>query len=99
MRLKLLLLLFSIPFLSSAQQRISILGDSYSIYQGYITPQSNEMWHFEPWIDSRTDVNYVKQTWWYQVCKAGDYKLEMNKRLVGKLFITYVCFSLVRIIE
>lgn len=83
MKIKAIILLCFIALTANAQRSISILGDSYSTYQGYITPATNEMWYFEPWIDERTDVSDVKETWWWQVCKEGGYRLEMNNSYSG----------------
>lgn len=83
MKSKLLLVLLLICFKANAQQRIAIFGDSYSTYQGYITPATNETWYWEPWVDSRTDVNDVTQTWWHQVVTRGGYRLEINNSYSG----------------
>ena len=37
---------------------ISILGDSYSTFEGYVTPSTNEMWYYEE-PGNRTDVDDV----------------------------------------
>lgn len=89
MKLKLTLFLAIIATTSFAQKRISILGDSYSTYQGYITPATNEMWYFEPWIDERTDVSDVKQTWWWQLIHDNGYKLEQNNSYSGST----ICYT------
>lgn len=62
---------------------VAILGDSYSTYEGYLTPSTNEIWYFQPWRDKRTDVDDVKQTWWWQVIKDGGYKLGVNNSYSG----------------
>ena len=66
-----------------AQKRIAILGDSYSTYQGFVEPDTNEMWYFEPARLEMTDVTDVKQTWWWLVCKEGGYLLEKNNSYSG----------------
>ena len=83
MKVKFTFLLLFIATVAFAQKRVSILGDSYSTYQGYITPATNEPWYWDPWIDERTDVNDVKQTWWWQVVENGGYKLETNNSYSG----------------
>lgn len=60
---------------------ISILGDSYSTYEGFI-PKENEIWYFAK-PQKRTDVTSVKQTWWWQVIKEGGYKLGVNDAWSG----------------
>ena len=68
---KILLLALLIPLFVCAQNRprVSILGDSYSTFQGYI-PEGNEAWYYAPVDTSRTDVENVTQTWWWQVYSA-----------------------------
>ena len=65
------------------KETVAILGDSYSTYEGYLTPATNEIWYFQPWRDKRTDVNDVKQTWWWQVIDRGGYKLGVNNSYSG----------------
>lgn len=51
--------------------RLSILGDSYSTFEGYLTPDTNAVWYWDrPW--DCTDVTSVRQTWWHQLlCQTG----------------------------
>lgn len=83
-KLILLLVLVSVTFTSWAQTKetVAILGDSYSTYEGYI-PTGNEIWYFQPQRDDRTDVNDVKQTWWWKVVKEGGFKLGVNDSYSG----------------
>ena len=46
---------------------VSILGDSYSTYEGYVTPATNEVWYYAK-PGQKTDVESVKQT-----CGIGSY--------------------------
>ena len=62
------------------RQRISILGDSYSTYIGYI-PAGNAIWYTG--TTERTDVTSVRQTWWWKVVKEGGYLLEQNDSYSG----------------
>ena len=52
----------------SAQKKISILGDSYSTFRGYIEPDVNEPWYPFDYKDEQgkyqNDVRTVEQTWW-----------------------------------
>ncbi|MBQ9533313.1 MAG: hypothetical protein IJR71_05040 [Prevotella sp.] len=68
---------------AQAKETVAILGDSYSTYEGYLTPSTNEIWYFQPWRDKRTDVNDVKQTWWWQVIDRGGFKLGVNNSYSG----------------
>ena len=49
-----------------AQKKVSILGDSYSTFQGYVTPGSNDCWYFGNGknADSRNTLETMEQTWW-----------------------------------
>ena len=66
-----------IPLFASAQNRprVSVLGDSYSTFQGYI-PEGNETWYYTPTDTSRTDVDNVTQTWWWQVINQAGCLIE-----------------------
>lgn len=63
-------------------QSISILGDSYSTYEGRI-PKGNAVWYKEPADLSRTDVTSVDQTWWSLLVKECGYTLLMNDSYSG----------------
>jgi len=82
-----LILICCVTTLVYAQQtRISILGDSYSTYEGYLTPDTNEIWYFKPenpQLHSKNDVRTVEQTWWYQVIEKMNATLEVNNAFSG----------------
>lgn len=79
-----LLLLMAAPMLAIAGVRpeIAILGDSYSTFEGYI-PAENETWYFNRVDTAQTDVSDVMDTWWWQVCRDGGYKLGVNDSWSG----------------
>ena len=76
--------------IASAQSKksVSILGDSYSTFENFIEPKTNEMWYFVKPNPKRTDVSDVKQTWWHQLVKDGGYKLEQNNSYSGSTICT-----------
>ena len=86
MKKNLLSLLFAllIPLLVCAQNRprVSVLGDSYSTFQVYI-PEGNEAWYYTPVDTSRTDVDNVTQTWWWQVINQAGCLIEKNDSYSG----------------
>ena len=90
MKSKLTFLLFFVALTIGAQTRMAILGDSYSTYQGYITPATNEPWYLcnndNP---ERTNVNDVTLTWWYQLIAQTGYRLEINNSYSGAT----ICFT------
>lgn len=63
----------------SAQVKVSILGDSYSTYEGWI-PEGNEPWYGE---NIGNDVKDVKNTWWYQLIEDNGLQLELNNSWSG----------------
>lgn len=79
-------LIFATAFSLNAQEKakpvVSILGDSYSTFEGYI-PQANESWYFTEPVENRTDVVDVKQTWWWQLISEGGYILGENDSYSG----------------
>lgn len=82
-RLLILLALAAIsltPLAGQVRERISILGDSYSTFSGYI-PAEYEQWYTGD--TKMTDVTDVRQTWWWQVVKEGGYLLEKNDSYSG----------------
>ena len=61
--------------------KISIFGDSYSTYEGYLTPDTNEIWYFKPenpQLHKNNDVRTVEETWWHQVISNMKAELEVN---------------------
>lgn len=61
---------------------VSILGDSYSTFDGYVTPATNEMWYYQGNRGSN-DVEDVTQTWWWQFIKNNGYRLCVNNSWSG----------------
>ena len=66
-----------------AKPSVSILGDSYSTFEGWLTPDTNAVWYTLPPDTRRTDVKGVDQTWWHQVLKRKGWKLEVNNSYSG----------------
>lgn len=70
------------PFIWS--QSVTIFGDSYSTFEGYIEPASNEPWYFQNGNKpQRTDVTDVTQTWWHQLLSRRGWHLCMNNSYSG----------------
>ena len=83
--LRLIFILFVLlPLLGIAQslKSVSILGDSYSTFDGYMYPDTNYVW-YQTNIKQKTDVISVKKTWWYKFIKENNYKLEVNNSFSG----------------
>lgn len=65
------------------KKSISILGDSYSTFEGYVYPDSNLVWYHSPRHKS-TDVDSVQQTWWsILTAPRSPYRLDTNNSYSG----------------
>ncbi len=81
----LLSFVFSFGIRSSFAQykpSISILGDSYSTYEGFVTPSTNEVWYYAK-HGQKTDVESVTQTWWHLLISEMGYRLCVNNSYSG----------------
>ena len=76
------ILALSLYVVFTQAQSVSILGDSYSTFEGYVTPNTNEMWYYEE-NGNKVDVSDVTQTWWWQVIKESGYKFCINNSYSG----------------
>ena len=73
-KLLFVILLVAAAVAASAQtKKVSVLGDSYSTYKGYI-PDNYAT--FYP--DNNNDVKNVEETWWSLYIQAKGYQLEKN---------------------
>ena len=78
------LLLCYFGTLSLCAQSVTIFGDSYSPFEGYIEPASNEPWYYQNGNKpQRTDVTDVTQTWWHQLITKQGWHLCMNNSYSG----------------
>ncbi len=73
--------IFGVQASGRGKQIVSILGDSYSTFEGYI-PEGNEPW-YGPSNTKQTDVKDVRQTWWWQLISEGGYILGKNESYSG----------------
>ncbi len=79
------LFLFLVVVASSDAQTkptIAILGDSYSTFEGYVEPSTNEVWYYAT-DRGRTDVTDVRQTWWQLLARERGYKIGVNNSYSG----------------
>lgn len=83
MLVSVLLCLFSGINMLYAQQKVSILGDSYSTFYGYVTPESNLCWYGVPGEKKENDVTRVEETWWRLFLQQSGYQLECNNSYSG----------------
>lgn len=88
MNLRNLLLAASLLSLSSfifaaEKPSVSILGDSYSTFEGCVTPKWNEVWYLNtPKLD-KTDLTHPSQTWWSLLIENENFQLEKNNSYSG----------------
>lgn len=68
--------------LSQSKPTIAILGDSYSTFEGYVEPSTNEIWYYAT-DRGRTDVSDVRQTWWQLLARDNGYKIGVNNSYSG----------------
>ena len=83
MKRNILILICIALSLTANGQRVSILGDSYSTFEDFVTPSSNELWYYAKNDTSKTDVNRVQDTWWWQFVHDNGMKLEINNSYSG----------------
>ena len=78
-KLSSIILLLLLTATMSAAQRdslsVTIFGDSYSTFEGYNYPSTNETWYFAKGRDNN-DVKRVEETWWHQVAQRMAWKVE-----------------------
>lgn len=75
-----LLLLLCVLTLSAQKLSVSILGDSYSTFQGYLEPDTNYVWY--P-AGKNNDVKRVEETWWHKLITEKGWKLCKNNSYSG----------------
>lgn len=82
-KIYLMLLLLICCSLTFAQKErvVSILGDSYSTFEGYI-PSGNQTWYTSK-PEDRTDVHSVGATWWNRWLYENKCKLGINNSYSG----------------
>lgn len=74
--------LISVSLSGQVHKSVSILGDSYSTFEGYVTPATNELWYYAT-PGGSTDVNDVSQTWWHKFIKDNGFRLCVNNSYSG----------------
>ena len=64
-------------------KKVSVLGDSYSTYEGFLTPSTNAVWYQVKNNAKKTDVTSVTQTWWHQLITKKGWQLCVNNSYSG----------------
>lgn len=91
-KLLFIMLVLTCTSVDAQKKAVSILGDSYSTYEGYVTPETNEMWYYAQGERGRTDVMDVRQTWWHQLITRQGWKFCVNNSYSGST-ISYSGYS------
>lgn len=60
--------------------RFSVLGESYSAFEGSVDPETNAIFHY-----SEIGITKPEQMWFYQVAKANNWELEKNNSFSGSM--------------
>ena len=66
---------------AQSKRSISILGDSYSTFKGYVVPDTNAVWY--PQKPENNDVQDIRQFWWHQLIREHGYRLCQNNSFSG----------------
>ncbi|MBE6201976.1 MAG: hypothetical protein E7134_07355 [Rikenellaceae bacterium] len=68
------------PVDQSNAKRVTIIGDSYSTFEGWSNKDlgGNANGYYVYYPTEATDVTSVEQTWWWQLCNTEEFKLEVN---------------------
>lgn len=69
--------------LPQARPGVSILGDSYSTFEGYVSPDTNFVWYFAVPNPELTDVSEPGQTWWQRLIREKGLRLVVNNSFSG----------------
>ena len=68
------------PIVEPTEIHFSVLGDSYSTFEGYVDPDSNAVFHY-----NEIGVTDVEQMWWWHVAVSKGWLLERNNSFSGSL--------------
>lgn len=60
------------------KKAVSILGDSYSTYEGFLQPDTNLTWYWKVTRTQATDVASVRETWWHRFITENNCRLCVN---------------------
>lgn len=74
---------FAFTAMAQSLKTISILGDSYSTFEGYLQPDTNAIWYWDNLEAKNTDVHHVRETWWHKFIKENGYRLGVNNSFSG----------------
>ncbi len=76
-------LLLTFTTAGAQTKTVSVLGDSYSTFEGFLTPKTNAVWYELKNAPRKTDVASVSQTWWHQLISKNGWRLCVNNSFSG----------------
>lgn len=62
----------------------SVLGDSYSAYEGFVDPETNDVYPYE-----NIGVKSAEQMWWHKVATKTGWSMEKNNSFSGSLVCNF----------
>ena len=68
--------------------RFSVLGDSFSAFEGMVDPETNDVYPYEG-----IGVTSAEQMWWHKVATEMDWVMERNNSFSGALVCNFDGFS------
>lgn len=68
--------------LNGRKLKVSFLGDSYTTFQNYVEPDTNEFW-YGPAYKRQNNVTSVDQTWWRILAEKNALEIEKNNSYSG----------------
>lgn len=84
LRLSAVVIFVLVSFGMQAQTKsVSVLGDSYSTFEGFISPRTNYTWYYAKPDLKNTDVSDVRQTWWHRLISERGWRLCQNNSFSG----------------
>lgn len=80
------------PTMNSTEIHFSILGDSFSTFEGYVYPDSNDVWYCLPPYNN-INVTQVEQMWWHKMASAMGWILDKNNSFSGSLICNFYGYN------
>lgn len=67
---------------AQSRKGVSILGDSYSTFEGCVYPDTNAVWYWKK-SQRENDVHQANQTWWHKLISDRGYRICKNNSFSG----------------
>lgn len=78
-----LIFITTLPAAAQSRKGVAILGDSYSTFEGYVSPDTNYVWYFAKPNPDLTDVSSPQQLWWHVLLRDKGMRLVTNNSFSG----------------